>query len=100
MDDSARAALQGHDIDRNDMGCWYDNRPLNELIDEQARVAPRGLVAEILGPSMHISGDVPNDAIGLVEEYLAGNLGTIDFANRMEAIRRDASVQQSRRLVV
>jgi hypothetical protein len=40
---------------------------------------------------------VPSDAVSIMLEYLAGQIGTMEFATRVEAIRLRGSIGQASR---
>jgi len=74
-----------------------DNPQIGDIVKEQAEKMPRGppgmLGQGAVGP---IEG-MPPDAVPLIIEYLSGQIGTIDFATRAEAIRLRDSIGQASR---
>jgi len=66
---------------------WYDNCPLTDLLEEQAQCLPAGPLGNILKPKVELTEDPSPEIVSAVTEYLAGRVGTMDFASRMESLR-------------
>jgi len=67
---------------------WYDTPRLEDVLEEQATVLPNGPLGLLHAPSVRVESGLPKEVVELAEEYLAGKLGTMEFAQRMEAIQR------------
>ncbi|MEM0344166.1 MAG: hypothetical protein QXU73_07995 [Thermoplasmata archaeon] len=52
---------------------------------------PRGPLGMLEPLSVEIEGGLPREVIGLVSTYLAGQMGTMEFANQMERLRLQRS---------
>jgi hypothetical protein len=63
---------------------WYDNPRLEDILDEQAQVLPRGPLGLLEPPEVSLEG-LPQEVVALVKRYLAGELGSLQFAAEMEA---------------
>ncbi|MCJ7463837.1 MAG: tyrosine-type recombinase/integrase, partial [Thermoplasmata archaeon] len=84
----ASAILQGHDSSQGDcMRDWYDNCPLTDLLEEQAQCLPDGPLGSVLKPKVELTEGLSPEIVSVVTEYLAGRVGTMDFASRMESLR-------------
>ena len=66
---------------------WYDNCPLTDLLEEQAQCLPDGPLGSILKPKVELTEGLSPEIVSAVTEYLAGHVGTMEFASRMEAFR-------------
>jgi integrase len=83
----ATAYLMGHDAAIGGaMRDWYDNPQLVDILDEQAEILPGGPLG-LLEPQIKIVEGLPEEAVGLLRAYLDGQLGTMEFTNRIEAIK-------------
>lgn len=88
----ATAYLMGHDATQGGaMRDWYDSPQLQDILDEQAERLPRGPLGMLEPLSVEIEGGLPREVIGLVSTYLAGQMGTMEFANQMERLRLQRS---------
>lgn len=94
----ASAYLMGHDPTQGGaMRDWYDNPQIEDVLAEQAEKLPYGPLGMLgHGPIELIEG-MPSDAVPLMIEYLAGQIGTMEFATRAEAIRLRGSIGQAPR---
>ena len=66
---------------------WYDNPQLEERLEEQDSCLPRGPIGLLLSPIVEIDTDRPSDALALLDAYLTGEIGTMEFASSMEVCR-------------
>jgi integrase len=87
----ASAFLMGHDPTQGgSMRDWYDNPPEDAILDEQMQALPDGPLGLLTPPTVEIVQGIPEDAAELVRTYFAGEIGTMDFATRMETVRLKA----------
>jgi len=85
----ATAYLQGHDAAAGEsMRDWYDNPLIEEALDEQSTVFPKGPLGFLARPEVELVSGLPPEAIALLEDYLAGEVGTMEFMTSIEDIRR------------
>ena len=84
----ASAYLMGHDAAAGGaMRDWYDSPQLAEVFDEQSAKLPKGLLGILEPPEIRIVEGLPEEAIGLLKAYLNGQMGTLEFSGRVEALR-------------
>ncbi len=65
----------------------YDNPNLEGILEEQRDRLPKGPLGHLEPTEIEISGDRPREAVALLDSYLAGKIGTMEFAPEMEKIR-------------
>jgi len=95
----ASAYLMGHDPTQGGaMRDWYDNPPVEDVLTEQAEKLPHGPLGVLGHGALELEDGVPPDAVALMLEYLMGQIGTMEFATRAEAIRLRGSSRQASRL--
>jgi hypothetical protein len=94
----ASAYLMGHDPTQGgNMRDWYDNPQLEDIFAEQLEKLPHGPLGMLGNDSIELMEGIPSDAVSLMQEYLMGQIGTMEFATRAEAIRlRNSKTQLSR----
>ena len=63
----------------------YDNP--EDTFAEQSAKLPNGPMALLEPAEVSISDGLPGEIVALVREYRAGTIGTMEFANRTEALR-------------
>jgi len=66
---------------------WYDNPELADIFAEQSSRLPDGQLGLLMPATAKIASDIPPKMVALIDQYRAGKLGTMEFANRMEALR-------------
>ena len=88
----ASAYLMGHDPTAGGaMRDWYDAPPLEDVFAEQAERLPHGPLG-LLEPAAALLADgLPKEAVKVLQAYLAGELGTMELATRLEAVRLKTS---------
>ena len=92
----ATAYLMGHDPTQGGaMRDWYDSPQLQDIFDEQAARLPYGPLGLLEPLTVEIEGGLSKEVVGLVSAYLAGQLGTMQFATQMEEMRQQRSAQQT-----
>jgi len=85
----------GHDPTQGGaMRDWYDNPQIEDVLVEQAEKLPRGPLGVLWHGAVELVEGMPSDAGPLMLEYLAGQIGTMEFATRVEAIRLRGSIGQ------
>ena len=85
----ASAALMGHDPSSNDsMRDWYDNPPVEELLDEQAARLPNGPLGFLDPPVMEIVEGMTSDEKTLWAKWKACQIGALEFAQALEKLQR------------
>ena len=95
MSKQASAYLMGHDPTQGgSMRDWYDNPQIGDVLAEQAEKLPYGPLGMLGYGSVEVEDGVPPDAAALMLEYLAGKIGTMEFATHAEAIRLRGSARQ------
>ncbi len=83
----ASAHWMGHDPTLSGaMRDVYDNP--EDTFAEQSAQLPNGPMGLLETAQVSVSDGLPAEVVGLLSEFLAGNIGTMDFATRMEALRR------------
>lgn len=89
LDDNARAWMQGHDATtfNSSMGVYYDNEGLEEVLKAQRMAFPNGALAAVLGLKVELEADRDPEALAIFDKYLAGKMGTMEFASLMESVR-------------
>jgi len=86
----ASAYLQGHDPSSSGaMRDWYDNP--DDAFAEQSAKLPGGPMG-LLEPPKIVSEGLPSDAARIVADYLAGRIGTMELASRLEALRQNPAM--------
>lgn len=94
----ASAYLMGHDPTQGGaMRDWYDNPQIEDVLAEQAEKLPHGPLGMLGHGAVELIEGMPSDAVPLMFEYLAGQIGTMEFATRAEAIRLRGSIGQASR---
>ncbi|MEM4263152.1 MAG: site-specific integrase, partial [Thermoplasmata archaeon] len=84
----ATAYLQGHDATEGGaMRDWYDNPRLEEIFEEQENCLPNGPLGTLLISNVEVMPGIPNEAISLLQRYITGKIGTLDFVSLIEEIR-------------
>jgi len=84
----ASAYLMGHDPTRGgSMRDWYDNPPLEDILAEQAECLPHGTLGTLDPVKIEPTEGLCPESVDLLREYLEGRMGTMEFANRIEAVR-------------
>jgi len=92
----ATAYLMGHDATQGGaMRDWYDNPQLHDIFDEQAARLPYGPLGLLEPPTVELEGGLSKEVVSLASAYLAGQIGTMEFATMMERIRLQRSTQQA-----
>ncbi|MGD0057659.1 MAG: site-specific integrase [Methanomassiliicoccales archaeon] len=88
----ASAYLMGHDSTAGGaMRDWYDAPSVEAVFEEQADRLPHGPLG-LLEPSVELLADgLPKEAIELVQGYFAEEIGTMELATRLEAVRLKTS---------
>jgi len=85
----ASAYLQGHDADGGtSMRDWYDNVPLEEILQEQADVFPSGPLATVLPVDVELVSDLPPEAVALLSRFLTGELDSYEFLPQIVELRK------------
>ncbi len=66
---------------------WYDNPEMQDSLDEQSLKLPRGPLGLLEPPEVKLTEGLPPEAVALLREFLAGGVGTLEFAHRLEALK-------------
>jgi hypothetical protein len=78
----------GHDSTQGgNMTDWYNSPQLQDMLDEQASRLPYGPLGLLNPSTVEIEGGLSKDVASLVSAYLAGQTGTMEFANTMEKVK-------------
>jgi len=92
----ATAYLMGHDATQGGaMRDWYDSPQLQDVFDEQAARLPYGPLGLLDPPTVEFEGGLSKEVVSLVSAYLAGQLGTMEFATTMEKLRLQRSTEKA-----
>jgi integrase len=92
----ATAYLQGHDATQGGaMRDWYDNPRVEEVLEEQENCLPKGPLALLVPSEVELVSGAPSEAVVLLEAYLAGEVGTMEFMTSIEHIRRKGAPRPS-----
>jgi integrase len=84
----ASAYLMGHDsASGGAMRDWYDAPQLQDVFLEQEECLPNGALGYLDPPRVEVIGGLPEEAISLLRSYLTGELPTLEFMNKIEALR-------------
>lgn len=84
----ASAYLMGHDPTQGgSMRDWYDNPQIEDILAEQAMKLPYGPLNALGGASVELTEGLPSDAVALMQDYMKGKIGTMEFATKAEAFR-------------
>lgn len=67
----------------------YDN-PQDTFV-EQAEKSPRGPLGLLEPPRVSLTSDLPPEVEDAVRQFVAGDLGAMELALRLEAIRRKSA---------
>jgi integrase len=97
MSKQASALMMGHDSTRGgSMRDLYDNAPIDQLLEEQAQLLPKGTLGFLEPPpKVELLDGVPSDAIQVLKDYLEGHSGVMDVISKLEDIRtRPKKVEQ------
>lgn len=81
--------MQGHDATsfNSSMGAYYDNEGLEEVLKTQRGKFPNGPLAAVLGLKVELESDRDLEALALFDKYMAGQLGTMEYATLIESVR-------------
>jgi hypothetical protein len=71
---------------------WYDAPQVEDILAEQAQCMPRGPLGTLEPPEVNLVEGLPTDAVDMLKQYLAGQIGTMELATRLEEIRMKAVV--------
>lgn len=58
---------------------WYDNVPIEEILQEQTDCFPHGPLAIVLPVNVELVSDLPPEAVSLLSQFMAGTLDTYEF---------------------
>jgi len=85
---AATAAMQGHNPTSGEsMRDWYDNPPIEDILDEQKLCLPRGTLGTLTPPEVRIEG-LSRDALSVVSDWYQGKLADIELLTELSKIRR------------
>jgi integrase len=91
----ASALMMGHNsFTSGEMRDRYDNPDENELIEEQHAQMPNGTLG-LLGGHVEVTEALPKGAVDLLTDYMAGVIGTMDFATSIERVREQMRTQRA-----
>ncbi|MGD1060547.1 MAG: hypothetical protein ABR879_03730 [Methanomassiliicoccales archaeon] len=74
---------------------WYDAPHLEEILEEQHDHLPRGPLGLLLNADIELYSERPPDALALLDSYLDGKIGTLEFATEIEKVRLKAASSPS-----
>lgn len=74
---------------------WYDNPPLEDIFAEQAECLPHGTLGTLDPVKIELTEGLCPESVDLLREYLGGRMGTMEFANKIEAVRLKKAVLDS-----
>ncbi|MGQ9588603.1 MAG: hypothetical protein ACUVT7_09535 [Thermoplasmata archaeon] len=78
----------GHDPTRDgSMRDWYDNPPIEDIFAEQAECLPQGTSATLDSVKLEPTEGLCPESVDLLREYMGGRMPTMEFANKIEALR-------------
>jgi len=93
---AATAYLQGHDAtEGGSMRDWYDNPRVEEILEEQESCLPKGPLGLLVPLEVELVSGLPSEAIALLEAYLAGEIGTMEYMSSIEGVRRKGAPRPS-----
>ena len=72
---------------------WYDNPRLEEIFEEQENCLPKGPLGLLLPLEVEIYNERPSEALTLLDSYLAGEIGTMEFMTSIETVRSKLSLK-------
>jgi len=88
MDRQAICCLMGHDPEANkDMQVWYSMMSIEEILDEQRMRLPEGPLRN-LAPDIQMVYEIPKEVVDLWSKFRFGQIGTMEFLNEAEALRK------------
>jgi len=91
----ASAYLMGHDATGGgNMRDWYDNPAIEDILAEQAEYLPDGALGLLDSVKVELTEGLCPESVELLREYLAGRMGTMELANKVESIRLRLSAAQ------
>lgn len=67
---------------------WHHSPQLEDIFAEQEEKLPHGPLGVLGNQSIELMEGLPSEAVSLMQDYLSGQFGTIEFANRAEAIKQ------------
>ena len=81
--------MQGHDTTsyHSSMGAYYDNETLEEILKTQRNTFPNGPLGALMSMKVELVNDRDPEALALFDKYMAGGLGTMEYASLIESIR-------------
>jgi len=86
----------GHDATGGgNMRDWYDNPAIEDILAEQAEYLPDGALGLLDSVKVELTEGLCPESVELLREYLAGRMGTMEFANKIEAVRLKKAVLDS-----
>ena len=65
---------------------WYDSPQDEDILREQQERLPDGTLG-FLFPKIEITQGIPEEMLGVLGDYIAGKIGTMDMASQMETFR-------------
>jgi hypothetical protein len=86
-DDDRYVAAIGHDAADGSMRDWYDNPRLEDIFEEQSAKLPDGPLGLLEPPEIKLISGLSPKAVTILQTYLSGKIGTMEFASRIEALR-------------
>jgi integrase len=90
----ASACLQGHDAEGGgSMRDWYDNPQVEDLLQEQKDHFLNGPLGTLTPIEVELMEDIPPEALSLMKDYFAGQLGTMSLMQSMEELKRKADAK-------
>ena len=73
---------------------WYDNPAIEDILAEQAEYLPDGALGLLDSVKVELTEGLCPESVELLREYLAGRMGTMELANKVESIRLRLSAAQ------
>jgi integrase len=78
----------GHDPTGAVMRDTYDNPQLEEILEEQGRLLPNGVLGKTVDvPSVTVIVGISGEALEVLKDYMEGTINTFELASKMESIR-------------
>jgi len=84
----ASGHLMGHDVTMDGgMRDWYDHPMLEDILAEQAEKLPHGPLGLLEPVRLEPLEGLTPESMNLLRDYMTSTIGTMEFANRIEAVR-------------
>lgn len=93
LTEQARAYLQGHEQQINNMGDWYDNRDVETNLARQAHALPLGPLGIFEKAEVDIVATIPPEIVSVLIGYRDNKVTYLELQSRLETWRVKTNVE-------